>query len=511
MQGSYTFNYLKIYLWHGISILLNLVSMFIVIPRLTNNASTYGIYVVCISANIFLVYADIGFAGAGYKYASEHYAQNRLKEEIEIVGFVGFVLSLFVLLFVIGIAFVAIKPEILFKNLNNPSDLRIASNLLFILAAFSPTIVLQRMLDIIYGARLEQFVQQRIMIVASVLKILSVLYFFRAAHYEIVGYFLFCQAMTLAANVFCLVLARARYGYAFSVLLRAFRFSKQVFERTRTLAFGSLFITITWILYYEIDAFAIARLIGVESVAIYAVGFTILSFLRTGLGVLYSPFNARFNHFMALKDLDGLRIMYLDVLTLTLPLVVFPIVSLILLMKPFVNALAGNRYEQSVLVARLLILGFVGAFITNPTSVLIVAQERMRAIYITSAILPVVYWTGILLTIRYFGVNSFALFKCVTLFVGGLMSFAIAIRFMEIQVGNFFRSVIGPALVPLAVLILSLAYVGQFLRLEKKPLHVLFVVLVGGIASAIATGLYYLFSRKFRSYTHGFLRRCFAY
>lgn len=511
MQGSYTFNYLKIYLWQGISILLNLVSMFIVIPRLTNNAATYGIYVVCISANIFLVYADIGFAGAGYKYASERYAQKSLKEEIEIVGFVGFVLSLFVMVFIAGVAMVAIKPELLFRNLNNSLDLRTASNLLLILALFSPTIVLQRMLDIIYGARLEQFIQQRIMIVASVLKILSVLYFFRASHYEVVGYFLFCQATTFAANALCLFVARARYGYAFSALLRAFRFSRHVFEATRKLAFGSLFITVTWILYYELDAFAIARLIGIEAVAIYAVGFTLLSFFRTGFGVLYSPFNARFNHFTGLKDLAGLRAIYLNVVTLTLPLVVFPIVSLILLMKPFVNSLAGNRYEQSVLVARLLILGFVASFITNPTSMLIVAQERMRAIYITSAILPLIYWIGIFLTIRDLGVNSFALFKSVTMFVGGVVSFVITAKFMNIRTGDFLKSVIGPALVPLCVLMLFLTYVGQFLPQEKNPLNVLIVVGVGGLASAIALGFYYLFSRNFRSYTHGVLRKCFAY
>src|SRR2546423_14496312 len=149
MQGSYTLNYLKIYLWQGISILLNLVSMFIVVPRLTNNPSTYGIYVVCISANIFLVYADIGFASAGYKYASERYAQKSLNEEIEIVGFVGFVLALFAILFVIAVCFVAVRPGILFYSVNDANDLRIAARLLFILAAFSPTIVMQRMLDII--------------------------------------------------------------------------------------------------------------------------------------------------------------------------------------------------------------------------------------------------------------------------------------------------------------------------------------------------------------------------
>lgn len=91
LQKSYTINYVKIYFWQGISVLLNLFAMFIVIPRISNNPSIYGIYIVCISANIFLTYADLGFVGAGYKYASECFARKDFKEEMKIVGFVGFI------------------------------------------------------------------------------------------------------------------------------------------------------------------------------------------------------------------------------------------------------------------------------------------------------------------------------------------------------------------------------------------------------------------------------------
>ena len=97
MQRSFATNYLKIYLWQGISIILNLLAMFIVVPRLADNPTIYGIYVVCISANIFLTYADIGFASAGYKFASECFAKKNLEEEVKIVAFVAFIL--FVCLF----------------------------------------------------------------------------------------------------------------------------------------------------------------------------------------------------------------------------------------------------------------------------------------------------------------------------------------------------------------------------------------------------------------------------
>jgi O-antigen/teichoic acid export membrane protein len=510
MQKSYTFNYLKIYFWQGISIVLNLLSMFIVIPHLSDNPSIYGIYVVCISANIFLTYADIGFASAGYKYASECFAQKNLEEEIKIVGFIGFILLLFVILFALSVSGIALNPSILIKNINTAAESNIASKLLFILALFSPVIIFQRILDIIYGIRLEQFVQQRIMIAASLLKILSVFYFFKNSRYDIVGYYLFCQLANLSALFICLLIARIKYKYNFIVFFKAFKFTKHVFNKTKSLAFGSLFNTIMWILYYELDAFAIAKLLGIEKVAIYAVGFTILSFLRSIFGVFYAPFFARFNHFIGLNDMDGLRNMYRTIVTMTLPLVIFPIVSLAMLMEPFVYSWVGNYYEKSVSIAQLLIFCFIYGFFTYSASFLIMAQEKIKILYLTSAILPIVYWAGIILTINSLGLTSFALFKFIATSIGGLLYLFITIKFLNISAGDFVKKILGPAAIPLVVLILSLSCLNQFMPHEKNSLDLFIVIATGGLASAGALFLYYLFSSHFRRYTQELLRKCFA-
>jgi O-antigen/teichoic acid export membrane protein len=510
MQKSYTLNYLKIYIWQGISIVLSLLSMFIVIPRLVDNPSIYGIYVVCISANIFLTYADIGFAGAGYKYASECFAQKNLKEEINIVGFVGFVLLLFVILFALTVSSIAFNPGILIKNISIAKELRIASNLLLILALFSPVIIFQRILDIIYGIRLEQFIQQQIMIVASVMKILSVFYFFQNSHYDIVGYFLFCQMVNLAALLSCTIIVKIRYKYDFIVLFKAFKFSKHVFNRTKALAFSSLFGTAMFIVYYELDAFAIAKLLGVESVAIYAVGFTVLTFLRSLFGVLFSPFFARFNHFIGLNDADGLRNLYVSIVTLTIPFVVFPIVSLVLLMDPFVHCWVGSHYQKSVVIAQLLIFGFIYGFISYPASFLIIAQEKIKILYITATISPVIYWTGIVLTIPYMGLTSFALFKFIAISISGLFYFVITLRFLDMSVSEFLKKILGPVAIPLGFLILSLLYLRQYMPFEKNAFNLLIVVATGGFVFMGALFLYYLFSGHFRRYTQGLLGKCFA-
>lgn len=283
-----------------------------------------------------------------------------------------------------------------------------------------------------------------------------------------------------------------------------------MFNKTRTLAFGSLFSTIMFILYYELDAFAIAKLMGVESVAIYAVGFTILSFLRNLLGVLYAPFLARFNHFIGLHDLDGLRNLYRSILPLTLPFVVFPIISLVLLMEPLVHSWVGHYYEKSVIIAQLLILGFIYGFITYPASFLIIAQEKIKILYLTSALPPIVYWIGIFLTIHYIGLTSFAMFKFIAMSISSLLYLIITLKFLDISVGDFVRKILGPVAIPVGFLILSLLYLNQFMPVQKNALDLLIVVATGGLVSAGALVLYYLFSSHFRNYTQGLFRKCFV-
>ena len=109
MQNSYTLNYIQIYLWQGLAMVVNIGSMVIVTPMITASPGTYGIYSLCIAANIFLQYADIGFVGAAFKYASESYAKKDMPEEIRTIGFASFILLVFVAFYSIALfAFIEI-------------------------------------------------------------------------------------------------------------------------------------------------------------------------------------------------------------------------------------------------------------------------------------------------------------------------------------------------------------------------------------------------------------------
>ncbi len=498
MQKSYTHNYLKIYFWQGCSIVLNLLSVFIVIPRLADRPEIYGIYVVCVSAGIFLAYADLGFVSAGTKHVSECFSRKNLNEEIEITGFVCFVIFVFVLLFSIVVLGIAIRPSILVSKISNPQELAVATHLFLILAIFSPSVVGQRFLEITYGARIEQYIYQRVLIIASAFKIASVLYFFHNPRHDIVGYFLFCQIVNLLAIAFSARIVGSRYGYNYKLFWKSFRFSKAVFERTRKLAYASLFLTCAFVLYYELDAFVIVKTFGPDKVAIYSIGFAILTFLRNIYGVIYSPFLSRYNHFIGLRNIEGLKDFHQNVIIVTMPLICFPIISLIVLMKPMVNSWVGEAYQDSVLIAQFLIAGFLFMFVSNPSNFLMVSQERIRWLYVTSAVQPVIYWVGVLLTIPFLGLRSFAILKFFTFLTNAIINMAFTLRFLETSTWDFLIKIFKPMIVPILFLIALLIMVQPLLPLEKEKVNLGLTIFVGGFLSLCSLLLYACFSKLFR-------------
>jgi O-antigen/teichoic acid export membrane protein len=499
MQRSYTSNYLKIYFWQILSILLNLLSLFIVIPKLTSQPPIYGIYSICISSIIFLSYADLGFINAGYKYASEYYANNLKSKEIGVIGFVTFILLVFVLLFAVVMTTIAFHPEWLIKGIHSEEHIQIARSLLLILAFFSPNIVLQRALQIIFGLRLEDFKLQRVLVGVSLLKILSVFYFFRSGHFEIVAYFFFSQLVMSLGLLSAFYISKKKFDFSFFTFIKSIKFSGKIYDEVKTLAFSSLFVTISWILYYELDIYAIAKLSGAESVAYYSIGLTCMAFFRSIFGALFSPFTARFNHFLALDDMEGLRKFYKTIIVVLLPVVVFPVLSLFFLGKPFVYSWVGEKFSDSVLIVRLLVLSNVLAFITYPCGILIMARKKIKVMYYLAAIQPLIFWGGVIITLPLIGYISFAYFKLAVFLINGGFYLWASVKFLELKTTSFLKDILMPSILPIAIVFLVIYLLHPYLPVEKNKLNLVVVVGVGGLASGLAVIAYYFTAATFRN------------
>jgi O-antigen/teichoic acid export membrane protein len=481
MGTTYTSNYLKIYFWQGAAFVLRFLSMFIVTPYLTKEPSIYGIYAVCISVTIFLNYSDLGFLRAGQKYAAECYTRGERAEEMKYIGFGTFVLLVFSLLFAAIFFYLGYNPQALIKGLDTPEKISTASGLLLILATFTPVTVLQRMVSMIFDIRLESYASQRISLCASIITIGSVFHFFGSGNYRIVPYFFFSQVVNLISVIVCFWLARRKYNYGIKQLLRCVRFDSAVYKKANRLAFSGLYVIVVWIVFYELDQIIIAKLLGVDKVAIYAIAFAFVGLFRSIYTILFSPFMVRANYFVGNGDDEGLKRFCLQLFSLSAPLVIIPTVAFALVAKPFIMSWVGANYGDSVALARLFSLVFTLSFISYIGSMILIVKEQITEMYIIATIQPVIFWLGILSTYSFLGLLSFASFKLIATIAGEAFYFYILIKYLNIPMKTLFKKAVYPLIFPLIFLVTALVIANGYLPYEKSKMNLLIVLGTTGL------------------------------
>ncbi len=493
--------YIKIYFWQAISILFNFAAVFVITPFISTNSNLYGIYTIIIAAYFFISYADFGFLSAGMKYASECFAQNNLKDEIEVIGFTGVIFFAFSSLYAFCILLLSFDPSLLVNGISSDVELEIAKKLLIILAFSCPVLVIQRVIQIIFGIRLKDYKFQRILIISNSIKLLSAFIFFSNGRYMIVEYFLVSQICMLCAVVVGLIYMKKSLNYDLYSLFKAFKFSKKMYNKTSKLAFTSIFLTICWILYYELDTFAIGKLFDAKSVAVYAIGLTIITYFRSLFGIIFTPFVARFNHFVGLKDKVGLQNFFIKVMVIFIPITVFPVVAVFFTVNNFIICWVGESYTSSISIAQILVLTYVFSFITYPSGILIMANERVKALYFTSALQPIVFWLGIIFTHKYLGLESFAYFKLLAITLETLVYLIIILNFLEINFYALVKRVLFPVLIPLMFLIFVLFIGKSFLPTTLGKLNLVYYFISIGIVTLIGILSYYFTSPIFNEFS----------
>lgn len=410
-MNSFRGRYLKIYLWKAISILLGFLSLFVVIPYLSSDKTLYGIYSVCTSLTIFFSYADLGFLSSGTKYAAEYYINGDRKNEIRVIGFTAFFMTIIFMIVDFLIIYLAIRPQQLIPELPMGSNQYIiARKLLLLLAVGCPLIVVQRVLQVIYMVRVEEYKYQRIQICGSILRIISVFFFFGFNSYNIVGYYFFYQFVNLLIIIVAFVDIR-QYGFKLWDFIVSFRFDKEVFDKEKALSISSFMFMAAMMIYNELDQIAISNLYGIQAVSIYAIAFSIMTYMRTFSGLIYSPFIARFNHFTGTGDYTGLIKFTKRIIVVFAPILIVPLLNVALYSDAFVISWVGNEYASSAILISLMVMSYAPNFIVTPLTSYMTAMEKNRKIIYGAILLPLIYWSGILVMSRYIGYQSFAIMK----------------------------------------------------------------------------------------------------
>lgn len=468
-----------------------MASLFIVIPYISDNKVVYGVYSVCISTAIFLTYADLGFISASLKFAGESYAQGDKDKEIRFFGFSTFILVTFVALIATVYLIFSLEPTLLIKDIQNSQHVSIASKLLLIQAIFSFNTVVQRYVAGVFQVRVEQYIYQKINIFASALKISSVFYFFGSGKYDIVGYFLFIKLVDFLTQCIAVFIINQRYRLSIVALIRSVRFDREIFNATKQLAFSSLFATIAWILYYELDIVVIGWLFGAREVAVFALAFTFAQFLRSLTSVILSPFQSRYNHFVGLQDMKGLKSFVKRVILFALPIFVLGIISIVVFSDSFVLSWAGVEYYDSGDILKLLVANFMFSFIVIPGSSIIVALQKIRLIYLINFTIVSVYWLGIILSKNSLGMMSFPVFKLVAGTVGFLFYLKFISEFLNENLLSFLKGSLGKIIFAFLIQIIMLLLIINYLPMTKGSTNL--AVVISAAAGCSLVGLIVLY------------------
>jgi O-antigen/teichoic acid export membrane protein len=472
--------------------------MFVVTPFLASNQNYFGIYTFVLSLNLFLSYADFGFLNAGIKFASEAFARDNRDDEERILGFVCYILCIVFILFGLVILFFYFHPTYLLKGLKSADDIKVAKELFLAFTISLPIVIAQRSIQLIFNIRLKDYLFQRVYSIFNILKILSVFLFFTNGLYNIVGYYIFVQLCTLSAVVTGFFIAKKQFNYKFSRLFRAIKYNPVIYKKTKGLAFNSLFVTISWIIYYELDSLVIGKFVGLKEVAIFSVCISIMTLARSLYGILYNPFTAKFNHFIGRNEEYKLEAAYKKILIIGLPFSLIPTTVLILTMKGFVKSWVGIQYLDAVPIISIMFASYYLNFLSNPTSIAMVALQRIKDLYIISAILPVIYWIGIIISYQYLGLLSFSLFKLISFAISAAFYLYYSNKMFVIKWGSFFVKNVLPGFVTvIALIFLSHIFNNWLPDAKGKSEFIKFVIIALGY-TLVGMATYYSLSKDLR-------------
>ncbi|MEX0596855.1 MAG: polysaccharide biosynthesis protein [Candidatus Paceibacterota bacterium] len=376
LNKNYNKEYVQIYIWRTLSLVSSFASLLIVIPHISDNKELFGIYSFCISLSLYLSYADIGFLGSGQKYAAEEYAKGNRTAEIKILGFTAFILIVMVIPFTIAMIFLSFNPHLIIDELSS-EGVMIASKLFLILGIITPIeILLTRVMQSILIIRIKDYISLRIQIIFNLISILSVLYFFAGDKYQIVEYFLFKSVMALIGSIVIICLIKKIESYDYTKLLKSIKFNKAFYQKSKKLAGSSALLTVSWVIFYELDIVIIGKIFGAEEVAIYAIAFTFLNFLRNIWNIIYSPYSQRFNHLSVESTSNKLKKLASQIIDYTFPLCIITTITLIISSDYFIKLWVGQTYSSSIILMQILIISSFMVLLTNQPNITLQQKQN---------------------------------------------------------------------------------------------------------------------------------------
>ena len=180
------------------------------------------------------------------------------------------------------------------------------------------------------------------------------------------------------------------------------------------------------------------------------------------------------------------------------PVVVFPLTAIALMSGPIAISWVGVGYTESITVVMLLSLCNLFAFVSYPCGSLLVAQERIKYLYFSNGLMPIIYWLGIRVMISCFDIYSFAIMKLSVFVLIGIFYIWYSVKFLQISIAEYIKKVFFPNIPGLVIVIALLSLVGNQFCDDKNMGHLFANAAIMGVVLLLAFSVTYLSSRVIR-------------
>ena len=491
-------SYFKSYLFQGFTMILNFFSMFLVLPALSSNIHIFGIYTSCIAFTTFLSYSDFGFLPAAQKLAMKFALKSDMKGEAEVIGFALFILLISSLFLSVGIVFLLIDPNLYLSDVTNNSDVCIARSLFAVLLISVLNFVLQKLIQMILATRYLDYKFQILNVFINSLRIIGIFYFFHAERYDIVGYFLYTQLVSLVLLLLFLAYVLGSTGMTSTLLLTSIKFNKTIYLSTKNLALSGVVSTLIWIFLYELDVIYISKNYGMTWVAFYAIGFTILAFFRGIFGMIYSPFVTRFNELIYLKNWTQIKNFYQMIVSFFSPFAIYPILLFFLNSEFFVISWVGLDYLQSVDLFRILVLVNIFAFLSYPTGMLIFSFGLLKRTLLFNVSTVILYWALVYVLFDFIGFEILAFSKLLIFCILFFYNLRFYNKFCKTRPTYLIQNVLKHHTIPATVIVALSSVFNSIFVPEQSKTNLLIFVLFFILSFVMSLILHYLLNRSFR-------------
>jgi hydrogenase-4 membrane subunit HyfE len=138
------------------------------------------------------------------------------------------------------------------------------------------------------------------------------------------------------------------------------------------------------------------------------------------------------------------------------------------------------------------------SFVSYPTGIAMVSLKKIKSLYLISTLLPIIYWSGIILSFKYIGIVSFSVFKLISFLLSGIFYIYLSNKYLNVSWIKFFQNNIFAILGTPVVIFIAVLTIDNFLPLHKGMTEMLNYSAIFLFLNVIGFVSYLLFSTEFR-------------